>query len=86
MAEQQTRKQMQKRIKLSSNTKILRRQLELLAEYSRLKEGIDAIPECSKAMASIYRELVKAKCWSLGFLTVLSVVLGHFVQRFFVRD
>lgn len=44
------------KIKSSSNKKILRQQLELLAEHSRIC-GIDQIPECSEAMVRVAQEL-----------------------------
>lgn len=53
--------QIRKNIEASSNEKILRRQLELLAEYSRT-HGMNQIPECSSAMTRVHRELVLAKC------------------------
>ena len=67
---QQSQKEMSERIKSSSNRKILRRQMELLAEYSRTS-GVDHIPECSEAMAKIYQELVKTECRSIFFSVVL---------------
>lgn len=47
-------------IKALSNKEILRKQLELLAEYSRVPEGHEHMAECSKAMVLIYRELIRA--------------------------
>lgn len=85
MAKRQTRKQLHERIMKASSTKILRRQLQLLAEHSRLKEGITEIPECSKAMALIYCELAKTVCWSLGFFTVVIITLIYLFKRFFAK-
>lgn len=46
-------------IKSASNKEILRKQLELLAEYSRWPEGHEHMAECSVAMLLIYRELTR---------------------------
>lgn len=56
-----------KDIRVASNKKILRRQLELLAEYSRVSYGQKQIPACSREMAQIYRELVNAETRSILF-------------------
>lgn len=55
-----TQQEIRKNIKVASNKSILRQQLELLAEHSRT-HGVDQIPECSAAMARIYRELVRTE-------------------------
>lgn len=74
--DQQTPEEMHKKIQAASKRKILRRQLELLAEYSRTS-GVERIPACSQAMVSLYRELVKAERRAL-FLPValLGISLG----------
>ena len=64
---------MRQRIEKSSNRKILRRQLQLLAEYSRRPCGTDRIPEVSKAMLEIYKELGKAKKSTLALAFVFLV-------------
>ena len=56
----QTKEEMHQKIMKASNKKILRRQLELLAEYSRTI-GTDRIPESSEAMVSIQKELIRNK-------------------------
>ena len=66
---QQSQQEMSEKIKESSNKKILRRQMELLAEYSRTI-GVERIPECSEAMAKIYRELIKTERRTI-FLSVV---------------
>ena len=43
------------KVRASSNKKILRQQLELLTEHSRIR-GMDQIPQCSEAMVRVYRE------------------------------
>lgn len=62
---EQTQEANHKFIQDSSNKKILRKQLELLAEYSRIPEGAEQIPECSREMVQLYRELVKTECRSV---------------------
>lgn len=57
------REEMRKNIEASSNKKILRRQMELLAEHCRTSVT-DQIPECSAAMVSVHRELIMAECVS----------------------
>lgn len=69
--EKQTCAELHDKIKHSSNRKILRRQVELLAEYSRMKIGVDRIPEASYAMARLYSELVKAEHRSILFKAAL---------------
>lgn len=46
-------------IKSASNKEILRKQLGLLAEYSRWPDGHEHMAECSVAMVLIYRELTR---------------------------
>lgn len=64
---------MLQRIEKASNRKILRRQLQLLAEYSRRPCGTDRIPEASKAMLEIYKELSKTKKITLALAFVFLV-------------
>ncbi len=69
---EQTREEMRANIEKSSNEKILRRQIEMLAEYSRTC-GIDRSPEASEAIASLYGWLIKGKygffaCFLIAFL------------------
>lgn len=74
---EQSRDEMHERIMLASDRKILRRQVELLAEYSHLPIGTSRIPECSCAMARLYPELVKAEHLSvLRGAALLAVFLG----------
>jgi len=54
------------KVRASSNKKILRQQLELLAEHSRIR-GMDQIPQCSEAMVRVYRELNQGICESILF-------------------
>lgn len=58
---EQTQAELHEAIKAASNEEILRKQLELLAEYPRMPYGNSQIPDCSREMVQIYRELVKAK-------------------------
>ncbi len=51
-----SQEEIRKNIEASSNKLILRRQMELLAEYSRTCTT-SPIPECSTAMVSVHREL-----------------------------
>lgn len=76
----QTREEMQKKIMAASNRKILRRQMELLAEYSRTS-GTNKIPASSEAMTSIHKELVKAE--TLFFVRVL---IALFTFTYFFLD
>ena len=53
---------MRKKIMLASNRKIVRRQMELLAESSRTQYySSRPIPESSEAMVSVHKELIKAE-------------------------
>ena len=80
----QSREDMQKRIKRASNKKILRRQMELLAEYSRTS-GIDKIPESSEAMVSVHRQLLKAE-W-IFFMRFLVTLFGflYLMKSFLIK-
>lgn len=72
----QSRKEMKKRIQEASNKKILRRQMELLAEYSRTS-GIDQIPESSVAMTRLYRELIKTKILIFVSVAIVAFSIAH---------
>ena len=54
-------KKLHKQINMASNRKILRQQMVLLAEYSRLPEGREYLVPASYGVRDIYRELLKAK-------------------------
>lgn len=71
MLKRPTKEGNHKAIQAASNKKILRRQLELLAEYERTPDGNSQIPDCSREMVQIYRELVKAEIRSVLFLVCL---------------
>lgn len=55
---ERTREELHRDIRRASDKTILRRQMELLAEYSRT-DGVDRIPEASLVLLEIYRELNK---------------------------
>lgn len=67
-----TLKKLHKQINKSSDKKILRQQMVLLAEYSRTEEAKGERVAASYGVLDIYRELVKAKCR----LAVLFACLG----------
>ncbi len=69
---QQNPEERQQNVKKSSNEKILRRQLELLAMYSYGGSVTDRVSEVSQSMLSIYRELLKVK----GRFAVLVMAIG----------
>lgn len=81
----QTQAEMHERIMHSSNRKILRRQVELLAEYSRLPIGTKHIAECSNAMARLYPQLVKAECRSVLALAAVFGILFCLIYGFNVK-
>lgn len=81
----QTRDDMHVKIERASNRKILRRQVELLAEYSRLPIGIKSIPKCSLAMAKLYPELVKAERIAVVRFVVLVGVLFSLLYGLYVK-
>ncbi len=70
---EQSREEMHEKIMKASDRKILRRQMELLAEYSRTC-GIERTPESSEAMTSIYKQLLKAEC--ILFVRILIAFFG----------
>lgn len=69
----QSRKEMKKKIMKASKRKILRRQMELLAEYSRTS-GINKIPESSIVMTNVHNELIKAE--RIFFVRLLIAFFG----------
>lgn len=82
----QTQEDMRNKIRQSSNRKILRRQLELLAEYSRTDyQYLCPIPESSNAMVAIHKELVKAQ--RILFMRVLIAFFGfmYLINRFSIK-
>ncbi len=82
----QSREEMRKRIMAASKRKILRRQMELLAEYSRTNYEDDCpIPEASQAMVSVHKELVKAE--RVLIVRILIAIFGFFylVKSFSVK-
>ena len=72
----QSREEMCRNIQAASNKKILRRQMELLAEYSRLPSGNDKIPECSMVLLEIYRELSKTKRIAFFVIALLGTLFS----------
>ncbi len=80
----QTIEEMQRKIQVASNRKILRRQLEMLAEYSRTC-GVDRAPEASQAMASLHRRLVKAESWCFVRFVIALFALLYFCKCFPVK-
>lgn len=75
----QTTKEMRQKIAKSSNRKILRRQVELLAEYSRRAGYADRTPEASMAMVSVHKELIIAeRIFFVRFLIVFFTILYLF--------
>lgn len=81
----QTQSNLHTEIRRASNRKILRRQVELLAEYSRLFIGVESIPECSLAMAKLYPELIKAERIAIVRFLVLIGVLFGLLYGFYVK-
>ena len=81
---EQTRDEMQRNIMEASKRKILRRQLELLAEYSRTC-GIKRIPEASQAMVCVHRELLKAECILFVRFQVAFLAFLYFFKRFAIK-
>ncbi len=89
--EENIREENHKNIIKSSDRKILRKQMELLAEYSRLPYAHKKIPEASMAMVSIYRELFKTKCFNIALFSVFFIILfsalyGRFFNAIFRKD
>ncbi len=83
---EQPRKEMRRNIRRASNRKILRRQMELLAEYSRTDYQYDSpIPASSEAMASVHRELIKAENRLLMGLLITLFGFLHLLKRFKVE-
>lgn len=71
-----TLKKLHKQINKSSDRKILRQQMVLLAEYSRTEEAKGERVAASYGVLDIYRELVKTKCRLVLGLACLGVLVG----------
>lgn len=79
--EEQLRKEMKRQIKRASNRKILRRQMELLTECSRVDyQDFCPMPESSQAIASLHGELIKAECILLVRILIAFLGLFHLVK------
>ncbi len=76
---EQTREEMQRNIQGASNEKILRRQIEMLTEYSRTC-GVDRSPEANEAIASLYRSLIKAKCFLFVRILITCFCIFYLLQ------
>lgn len=81
---EQTREEMQRNIRRASNEKILRRQIEMLTEYSRTC-GVDRSPEASRAIVSLYRSLLEAKCLLFVGIGITFFGLSHLIKRIPVK-
>lgn len=83
----QSGEEIKKKVQKASNRKILRRQLELLAECSRTDyQYLCPIPEASQAIANIHRELSKAE--RILLVRILIVLLGllYLLKCFMVKN
>lgn len=80
----QAREEMHKKIMAASNRKILRRQMELLAEHSRTS-GTYEIPAASEAMASIHKELIKTDRTFFVRIMIALFTFTYFFIRFSVK-
>lgn len=77
----QSQEEMKYKIRKASRRKILRRQLELLAEWCRVS-GQEQIPEATKAMILVHRELLKIESLLLMCFVIVFFTLLHGVKRF----
>lgn len=74
-----------KEIKNASNRKILRRQMEMLTEYSFNGMLFDKITETSQAIVSIHKELFKIHCGLIIWVEITFFTLLYFIKRFAVQ-
>ena len=81
---EQPREEMHEKIMKASDRKILRRQIELLAEYSRTC-GTERIPEASQAMVCVHKELVKTKYLFFVRVQIEFFALIYFFKSFLVK-
>lgn len=81
---EQSREEMHEKIMKASDRKILRRQMELLAEYSRTC-GIERAPEASQAMVCVHKELVKTKYLFFVRVQIAFFAFLYFFKRFAVK-
>lgn len=82
---EQSREEMHEKIMKASDRKILRRQMELLAEYSRIC-GVERAPEASQAMVCVHKELVKTNCIFFVRGQVAFFAFLYFFKRFAVKS
>ena len=76
--------EMRKRIEKASRRKILRRQIELLAEYSRTS-GTDRIPESSQSLVMVHQELTKTEWICFMRFLIAFFALIYSVKRFPIK-
>lgn len=81
---EQSREEMHEKIIKASERKILRRQMELLAEYSRTC-GTERIPEASQAIVCVHKELVKTKYLFFVRVQIAFFAFLYFFKRFAVK-
>ena len=82
----QSREEMRKRIEEASDRKILRRQMEQLAEYSRVNDYAHRAPEASNAMVSVHKELIKAECIFFVRILIMLFTICHIVKCFPIKE
>ncbi|MCM1181485.1 MAG: hypothetical protein NC347_14615 [Clostridium sp.] len=73
-------------IRKASNRKILRRQMEMLTEYSFSGMLFDRMPETSQAIASLHKELFKIHCGLVIWIEITFFALMYFFKRFMVKS
>ena len=81
---EQSREEMHERIMKASDRKILRRQMELLAEYSRTC-GIERAPEASQVMVCVHKELVKTNRIFFVRVQIAFFTFLYFFKRFAIK-
>lgn len=81
---EQSREEMHEKIMKASDRKILRRQMELLAEYSRTC-GVERAPEASQAMICVHKELVKTNRIFFVRIQIVFFTFLYFFKRFAVK-
>lgn len=81
---EQSREEMHEKIMKASDRKILRRQMELLAEYSRTC-GIERTPEASREMVCVHKELVKTNRFFFVRFTIVFFTFFYFFKRFAIK-
>lgn len=86
MEDKKQKQQIRPEIRKASNRKILRKQMEMLTEYSFNGMLFGRVTETSQAIASIHKELFKIHCGFVIWIEVTLFALLYFFKCLMIKD